>query len=141
MSNRTVLNEKKMLFTSFRHFQNPLRFRVPRVQFSFHYGVSESLARRLERRGVTVRGQRLNIGTLKEEDSSEDSDSDSEYEQEDSDVGSGEEAVFEEVASEIDSSCLNLDITAMIAYVSALTNGYADYEFKEPILTEQVRGK
>ena len=37
-----------------------------------------------------------------------------------------------------DTSRLNLDITAMIAYVSALTNGHADHEFAEPILAEQA---
>ena len=39
----------------------------------------------------------------------------------------------------VDYSTLNLDITAMIAYVSAVTNGHANYIFEEKILTQQVR--
>jgi hypothetical protein len=33
---------------------------------------------------------------------------------------------------------LNLDVTAMLAYVSALTNGGCCSEFKEPILNQQA---
>lgn len=33
---------------------------------------------------------------------------------------------------------LNLDVTAMIAYVSSLTNGGCQYKFKEPLLTQQA---
>lgn len=33
---------------------------------------------------------------------------------------------------------LNLDVTAMLAYVSGLTNGRCNFEFKEPILTQQA---
>lgn len=34
---------------------------------------------------------------------------------------------------------LNLDITTLIAYVSAMTNGSANWEYSEPLLTEQAR--
>jgi hypothetical protein len=33
---------------------------------------------------------------------------------------------------------LNLDVTAMLAYVSSLTNGRCNFEFKEPVLTQQA---
>jgi hypothetical protein len=33
---------------------------------------------------------------------------------------------------------LNLDITAMIAFVSVLTNGCSNFVFKEPILSQQA---
>lgn len=33
---------------------------------------------------------------------------------------------------------LNLDVTAMIAYVSSLTNGGSNFKFKEPLLTQQA---
>lgn len=36
-------------------------------------------------------------------------------------------------------SKLNLDITTLIAYVSAMTNGSANWEYNEPLLTEQAR--
>ena len=38
----------------------------------------------------------------------------------------------------IDDTKLNLDITAMIAYVSALTNGRNMFQYKEKILSEQA---
>uniref|UniRef100_A0A8D8FR92 UPF0415 protein C7orf25 homolog n=1 Tax=Culex pipiens TaxID=7175 RepID=A0A8D8FR92_CULPI len=34
---------------------------------------------------------------------------------------------------------LNLDITTLIAYVSAMTNGSSHWEYSEPLLTEQAR--
>ncbi|XP_055544156.1 UPF0415 protein C7orf25 homolog [Wyeomyia smithii] len=34
---------------------------------------------------------------------------------------------------------VNLDITTLIAYVSAMTNGSAHWEYNEPLLTEQAR--
>lgn len=33
---------------------------------------------------------------------------------------------------------LNLDVTTMLAYVSAMTNGSSNWEYEEPILTEQA---
>jgi len=33
---------------------------------------------------------------------------------------------------------LNLDVTTLLAYVSALTNGSANWVYKEPLLTEQA---
>ena len=36
------------------------------------------------------------------------------------------------------SKVLNLDITAMVAYVSALTNGEAQFNFQENILSDQA---
>ena len=38
-----------------------------------------------------------------------------------------------------ESSVLNLDITAMVAYVSSLTNGHCKYIFKEQVLSDQAR--
>lgn len=51
-----------------------------------------------------------------------------------------EEEEYAEVARAPSSGSLNLDITTMIAYVSALTNGHADYDFEESeaILSKQA---
>ena len=51
-------------------------------------------------------------------------------------LGDGDDISEEEAT--IDSSKVNLDITAMIAYVSALTNGRNWFTFKEKILAQQV---
>ena len=60
-----------------------------------------------------------------EDDDSCDSCEDSDEEGSDNNVG-------------IDDSRVNLDITAMIAYVSAMTNGRNWFIFKEKILSEQA---
>jgi len=43
----------------------------------------------------------------------------------------------EDVQNGVDDTKVNLDITAMIAYVSAMTNGRNWFKFQEKILTEQ----
>jgi hypothetical protein len=63
-----------------------------------------------------------------EDDDSEDNDSS--FSEENSDTTDHD--------SNLDESILNLDITAMIAYVSALTNGQANFQFQEKILTQQA---
>lgn len=38
----------------------------------------------------------------------------------------------------LDINVLNLDVTAMMAYVSNMTNGYCRYVFKQDVLTQQA---
>lgn len=38
----------------------------------------------------------------------------------------------------INTSTLNLDVTTMLAYISSVSNGSANWIFQEPILTEQA---
>lgn len=38
----------------------------------------------------------------------------------------------------LEKNTLNLDITAMIAYVSSLSNGHQNFAFKEPIIDLQA---
>ena len=122
--------------------QNTKQFLVPQVAFVFHNGVSEVLARRLEKRGVRVQGEVVPSDYPEpEDDSSSSSEEDDEEEDEDALNTSNSQRCDrqeEETPKEVDSSRLNLDITAMIAYVSALTNGHSNYEFKEPILSQQA---
>ena len=92
---------------------------------------------RLVRRGVEVRGELVSVENEQDEveDESEEESEDDDESLEDmgdvGDVGAGEE-------EGIDHSRLNLDITAMIAYVSALTNGGHNFIFKEPVLCQQA---
>lgn len=39
---------------------------------------------------------------------------------------------------DIDIDTLNLDVTAMMAFVSNMTNGYFKYVFKQDVLTQQA---
>ncbi len=148
---RSIMDQVRDFLACARH--NTRMFRVPRVAFVFHNGVSDGLAKKLVSKGLEVRGQivpSLNSHLLldsSEEESGSDDDEQEEVGEEVAEdaAGDGQEEVEALPLSssrsypEFDSSTLNLDITAMIAYVSALTNGFCSYSFKEPILSEQAR--
>ena len=109
--------------------QNFYLFSPPKINVIFHQGVSSAVAQSIERRGAKVVGRIFNF-----EPNSDDSE-DSEF----------SEHLTEKTPCLLNSgwissnqSILNLDITAMIAYVSALTNGHANYVFKADILTQQA---
>ena len=77
------------------------------------------------------------IGDEDDDDDDGDEDEDDESsDQMDSSEESEDEAELDEEG--IDESKLNLDITAMIAYVSSLTNGRNMFQYKEKILSEQA---
>ena len=128
---------------------NVKMFRVPTVAFAFHNGLSEGLAKKLEKKGVRVMGQVIQgLGCPVDEEEDDDGEESNTTSEEDED-SQGEEGLFDEEGCDsaaaretpvivCDNSRLNLDITAMIAYVSALTNGHSDHVFKEPILNEQA---
>ena len=81
---------------------------------------------------------------VQDDDDSCDSDGDDESDVDDEETNKENDNVTQTVTSSLLSSpsiranTLNLDITAMIAYVSALTNGFCDVAFKEPILSQQA---
>jgi len=101
------------------------------VIFYFSSGIEENLARQLESRGVTVEGARItncSWQTLSEDD---ETDSDE------------EETLFPVVTTSTSSDCrtidrLNLDVSTMVAYVSALTNGRNYFKYKQPLLMQQA---
>ena len=71
----------------------------------------------------------------------EDDDDDGDEDDEDEDQMESSEESEEETEIDydgIDETKLNLDITAMIAYVSSLTNGRNMFQYKEKILSEQA---
>jgi len=110
--------------------QNEILFKSPAVKFVFANGVTRSLHRRVTKRGAEAMGD---IVDLSESDSDSDTEeSDSDDDEMDVDVTSNSDD------NEIDNTKVNLDITAMIAYVSALTNGRNWFRFKEKILSEQA---
>ena len=87
------------------------------------------------KRGVEVKGELVSVEELQDENSESGEEFDDDDESlENEDVG--DVAVREDEG--IDHSRLNLDITAMIAYVSALTNGGNNFTFKEPVLCQQA---
>ena len=109
-------------------YQNPHLFCQPKVHIVFYNGVSPAVAQATEKRGAIVVGAIVPI-----EMSDESSDDDNESIEDD--ITSNFD--FKELKG--DTSTLNLDISAMMAYISAVTNGHSNYKFKEHILTEQAR--
>jgi len=88
------------------------------------------------KRGVEVKGELVSVEEVQDESSESEEEFDDDDESLEDEEGLGDVAVKEEEG--IDHSRLNLDITAMIAYVSALTNGGNNFTFKEPVLCQQA---
>lgn len=130
---RSIMDQVKEFVKCSR--QNPSMFKTPVVKFMFANGITSSLVRKINSKGATTDGEIVHIEL--EEESDNDSDEDSSED----DVSSDEfsEADCDNIEDEIvDKSRLNLDITAMIAYVSSLTNDKKEWKFKEKILKEQA---
>ena len=98
-------------------------FKPPNLVFIFHAGVPEKALAKLTALNIQVQGDIVPT-FMTENSDSEDEDSEDE-----SPISNYEH---------VDYSVLNLDITAMIAYVSAMTNGYANYVFPEKVFTQQA---
>jgi hypothetical protein len=118
--------------------QNEVLFSPPTVRFVFANGVTRSLRDKVVRRGATVGGRLVSLGAEEESDADEDSDDDSEDSSNCDSIEEGDCLAAAEEGS-IDTSRVNLDITAMIAYVSALTNGRNCVQFAEKILSAQAQ--
>ncbi|XP_028156789.1 UPF0415 protein C7orf25 homolog [Ostrinia nubilalis] len=120
----------------------PCMYKPPKVIFEFTSGIEESLANKLKTAGVLVKGDILPDSHDYDEDddnswSSDQSDDDEsnyrELPRENNTVETMSQSIHDH--SEIDT--LNLDVTAMMAYVSNMTNGHCNYVFKQEVLTQQ----
>jgi hypothetical protein len=104
--------------------------------FEFACGIEKTLADRLALLGVTVSGRRLESSELSLQESH--CDSANNY----STPTYASKSCTAVSSSVIDCSHsdekLNLDVTAMLAYVSGLTNGRCNFKFKEPVLNQQA---
>lgn len=118
-------------------------FRPPRVRFVFSAGVSRSVSVQLSSRGVEVNGCVIDDCELGV-DSAPMLESDSD----DEDL-SKSTARVPTVSTTISTSTLsaekltvdnavNLDITALLAFVSNLTNGFCHRRFSQPLLQQQA---
>ena len=96
-------------------------FKPPQLIFVFHAGVPENAANKLSNLGIQVQGEIVPNSIEEEYESDED-----------------EQENQAQNYQDVDYSTLNLDITAMIAYVSALTNGNTNCTFQEKILNQQA---
>ncbi|XP_072009442.1 UPF0415 protein C7orf25 homolog [Engystomops pustulosus] len=127
--------------------QQPVQYSSPHIIFAFYNSVSKPMAEKLREMRISVRGDivavNLPSGNVQEENDLSCSESD-----EDDDellhVGKVDRenivaslAFPREIKVEV-CNRVNLDITTLITYVSALSHGGCYFIFKEKVLTEQA---
>ncbi|XP_053215658.1 UPF0415 protein C7orf25 homolog [Podarcis raffonei] len=126
--------------------QQPVQYSNPHIIFAFYNGVSCPMAQRLQQMGISVRGDIVAVNALMEcasEDlplSSGESDEGGEGLQVtkvDRDNLIASVAFPTEIRVDV-CKRVNLDITTLITYVSALSYGGCYFIFKEKVLTEQA---
>lgn len=139
--------------------QQPVQYRHPHVVFAFYNGVSSPMAARLNHMGVSVRGDIVAVNTVVTEEGGAQEEQQEQQEEEeqqrDSDASEDEEEAETEL-TRVDRGTVvaslafpaqvqveecqrvNLDITTLITYVSALSHGRCHLAFREVVLTEQA---
>ncbi|KAB0801949.1 hypothetical protein PPYR_04135 [Photinus pyralis] len=98
--------------------QHPCLFRTPKIMFVFFSGISNDLSETLEELGIVVRRTRIEHH-----------------------VENGYSADSSDLSTKNVSHILkiNLDVSAMLAYVSSITNGSCNrYKFTTPVLIQQA---
>lgn len=109
--------------------ENQYFFKPPQVIFEFAHKIDDDLAGELEEIGVVISQRSATDTTIGRFDPS----------------GNHMTAKNGCIAQDLNDydaiekvDKLNLDVTTMLAYVSAMTNGSSNWEYQEPILTEQA---
>eukprot|EP00058_Branchiostoma_floridae_P004941 XP_002590429.1 hypothetical protein BRAFLDRAFT_62745 [Branchiostoma floridae] len=116
---------------------NPLKFSIPQVVFSFFNGITQPIADKLLELGVQVKGEIIAVeGETAEDDDSDDDEEENSCHSSVSSSSSGPLHTMPPPRTEC--QCLNLDVTTLLAMVSALTNGRSSFRFQEPILNQQA---
>uniref|UniRef100_A0A182RE06 DUF1308 domain-containing protein n=1 Tax=Anopheles funestus TaxID=62324 RepID=A0A182RE06_ANOFN len=125
---RTSYGSKSILEQAEEYIQAacdfPYMFRPPTVIFRFLSKLDSELIEELQRIGVRV--------VILTEDLDEQT-------RNDETAASGSSALQSPTNPKDEIRLLNVDVTTLIAYCSAMTNGSARWEFKQPLLSEQAR--
>ncbi|XP_003739479.1 UPF0415 protein C7orf25 homolog [Galendromus occidentalis] len=123
---RTLMHQIRDMVACSKH--HPHLYTIPQVKvlFACSHPVPEELKTIVEEAGATVM---TTIGDKPSDDGF--------------DCGNGESSTFRSLRLEEvpEDAILNLDVSTMIAYVSALTNGRANFQFQENILSEQAESE
>ncbi|KAM7399926.1 hypothetical protein PAMA_004555 [Pampus argenteus] len=144
--------------------QQPVQYRHPHIVFAFYNSVSSPMAARLNHMGVSVRGDIVAVNNVvmeeggaqeEEQEKKQKEEQQDEEQQWDSNTTADEEEMESEL-TRVDRSTVvaslafptqvqveecqrvNLDITTLITYVSALSHGHCHFAFREAVLTEQA---
>ncbi|KAJ0178945.1 hypothetical protein K1T71_005720 [Dendrolimus kikuchii] len=113
----------------------PCMYQPPKIVFEFMSGIEESLANKLKAAGIIVKGEILpDYRSVVDCDNDLDSG-------EDESLTDSQESTLQELSECIEGhpeiNTLNLDVTAMMAVVSNMTNGHCNFVFKQEVLTQQ----
>jgi hypothetical protein len=112
---------------------NPCLFQIPKVVFVFVNGLGNNLATKIESFGIRVEGARLRDVDIDEDD---DVDTTSFVQREKSDDINNSNLSTPDISH---ITKINLDVSAMLAYVSSVCNGSASlYEFSVRVLAQQA---
>ncbi|XP_048385207.1 UPF0415 protein C7orf25 homolog [Stegostoma tigrinum] len=125
--------------------QQLVQYCNPHVVFAFYNGVSSPMAERLKEMGLSVRGDIVAVNSMTDfvEEADNSADSDEELEEPLQVTKVDRSTVVASVAFPAEvkvESCsrVNLDITTLISFVSAVSHGGCYFIFKEKVLTEQA---
>ncbi|NWU99203.1 CG025 protein, partial [Upupa epops] len=126
--------------------QQPVQYSNPHIIFAFYNSVSSPMAERLKEMGISVRGDIVAVNSLVPPTENQHL-CDSESDEEGSEFLQGTRVDRDNLVARIAfptqikvSACnrVNLDITTLITYVSALSYGGCYFNFREKVLTEQA---
>ncbi|XP_012270170.1 UPF0415 protein C7orf25 homolog isoform X2 [Orussus abietinus] len=137
---KSVLDQADSFLECAKH--HPYHYKFPKIIFHFAYGIETPLAARLERLGVDVEGER--ISSDYDEDSMnsievcEDMESDELFNPERSMESSPDLEVLNTKTNSTEIKTLNLDVSTLLAFVTNMTNGHANFVYREPLLTRQA---
>ncbi|XP_042744558.1 UPF0415 protein C7orf25 homolog isoform X2 [Tympanuchus pallidicinctus] len=126
--------------------QQPVEYSNPHIIFAFYNSVSSPMAERLKEMGISVRGDVVAVNSLVEPSVENQHLSASESDEEDLELQVtrvDRENLVTSIAFPTQikvNVCnrVNLDITTLITYVSALSYGGCYFIFREKVLTEQA---
>ncbi|XP_070166514.1 UPF0415 protein C7orf25 homolog [Polyergus mexicanus] len=109
-------------------------YKPPDVIFHFACGIEIPLALRLEQMGIIVEGDRIDMDNdiLNKHDLELLKDSTNDSEQ------NLDLHLLNTSALSTEIKLLNLDVSTLLAYVTNMSNGYNDYIYREPLLTQQT---
>ncbi|KAG8442778.1 hypothetical protein GDO86_011552 [Hymenochirus boettgeri] len=126
--------------------QQPVQYSSPHIIFAFYNSVSKPMAEKLKEMGISVRGDIVAVNAsqenLQEEKDLSGSESDDDYtflhvSKVDRENIVASVSFPTEIKIDV-CKRVNLDITTLITYVSALSHGGCHFLFKEKVLTEQA---
>ncbi|KYO43175.1 hypothetical protein Y1Q_0017503 [Alligator mississippiensis] len=127
--------------------QQPVQYSNPHIIFAFYNSVSSPMAERLKEMGISVRGDIVAVNSLVETSNENRHLSASESDEESPELLQVTSVDRENLVASVAfptaikvdvCNRVNLDITTLITYVSALSYGGCYFIFREKVLTEQA---